>query len=335
MPGTVGIIANPASGKDIRRLVAHASVFNNYEKVSIVRRAMAGLAAAGVDRVLYMPDTFHICTKAAAELDPPFVLEPITDTLRADALDTVRAAAAIEAAGAAAILSLGGDGTNRAIAKGTRNVPIVALSTGTNNVFPSMIEGTVAGLAAGAIAAGAADPAEVAPRCKWIELAVDGIGRDVALIDVVVMTDGFVASRAIWQIDRVREVILTRAIPDAVGMASLGGFVGPVSPEDDWGLHLTLGPGGLRVTAPIAPGLFRPVPIAAVRRLEFGARVAVAGPALFALDGEREFTIRDGEEASLYVTRLGPPVVDAHRCLTAAQEVGFLRSDIAAAVPSD
>ncbi|MDI9377286.1 MAG: ATP-NAD kinase, partial [Synergistota bacterium] len=31
----VGIIANPASGKDIRRLVAHGSVFDNIEKVNI------------------------------------------------------------------------------------------------------------------------------------------------------------------------------------------------------------------------------------------------------------------------------------------------------------
>ena len=36
MGGKVGIIANPASGKDIRRLVAFGSVFDNEEKVSIV-----------------------------------------------------------------------------------------------------------------------------------------------------------------------------------------------------------------------------------------------------------------------------------------------------------
>src|SRR5690349_24031837 len=29
---TIGLIANPASGKDIRRLVAHGSVFDNEEK---------------------------------------------------------------------------------------------------------------------------------------------------------------------------------------------------------------------------------------------------------------------------------------------------------------
>ena len=39
----VGIIANPASGKDIRRLVAHGSVFDNDEKANIVRRVLLGL----------------------------------------------------------------------------------------------------------------------------------------------------------------------------------------------------------------------------------------------------------------------------------------------------
>src|SRR5438477_12399539 len=51
----VGVVANPASGRDIRRLVAGASVFDNAEKGSMVVRLMAGLGAAGVDCVLMMP----------------------------------------------------------------------------------------------------------------------------------------------------------------------------------------------------------------------------------------------------------------------------------------
>ena len=39
----VGIIANPASSKDIRRLVAQGRVVPDWEKVNIVRRAMRGL----------------------------------------------------------------------------------------------------------------------------------------------------------------------------------------------------------------------------------------------------------------------------------------------------
>ncbi len=44
----VGIIANPASGRDIRRLVAYGTVFDNNEKMAIVRRVLLGLEAVGI-----------------------------------------------------------------------------------------------------------------------------------------------------------------------------------------------------------------------------------------------------------------------------------------------
>src|SRR2546421_12585842 len=51
----VGVVANPASGRDIRRLVTGASVFDNAEKGSMVYRLLCGLGATGVDRVVMMP----------------------------------------------------------------------------------------------------------------------------------------------------------------------------------------------------------------------------------------------------------------------------------------
>ena len=53
---SVGIIANPAAGKDIRRLVAQGRFVPNQEKVNILKRILAGLDAAGVERVVMMPD---------------------------------------------------------------------------------------------------------------------------------------------------------------------------------------------------------------------------------------------------------------------------------------
>jgi predicted polyphosphate/ATP-dependent NAD kinase len=47
-----------------------------------------------------------------------------------------------------AIVTLGGDGTNLAVSAACSDVPLVAISTGTNNVFPTMIDGTIAGIAA-------------------------------------------------------------------------------------------------------------------------------------------------------------------------------------------
>jgi predicted polyphosphate/ATP-dependent NAD kinase len=52
----VGIIANPASGRDIRRLVAYGTVFDNNEKTAIVRRVLLGLEAVGITRVAYLPE---------------------------------------------------------------------------------------------------------------------------------------------------------------------------------------------------------------------------------------------------------------------------------------
>ena len=47
----VGIIANPASGKDIRRLVAYASLMSNRDKTDLVRRIILGIQSTGVDEI--------------------------------------------------------------------------------------------------------------------------------------------------------------------------------------------------------------------------------------------------------------------------------------------
>src|SRR5262245_10710556 len=167
----VGIIANPASGRDIRRLVAHGSVFDNDEKVNIVRRVLQGLAAVGVERVWIMPDDFGIGLKALdglrLGLDASLLAMPVTFS----EADSRRAAALMVDAGAGCIVTLGGDGTNRVVARASGDVPLMPISTGTNNVFPTMIEGTIAGLAAGLVARGLADRAvRTAPRLDIVQL---------------------------------------------------------------------------------------------------------------------------------------------------------------------
>ncbi len=42
----VGLIANPASGHDMRRLISGASVFTNTEKVHVVRRLLIRTGSA-------------------------------------------------------------------------------------------------------------------------------------------------------------------------------------------------------------------------------------------------------------------------------------------------
>lgn len=325
MTDAVGIIANPASGKDIRRLVAHASVFGNDEKVKIVCRVLCGLAAAGVRRALVMPDPYRLCGRAAEMAGVDITIEPCPTPRTGGEEDTTAAARVMAEAGAACIVTLGGDGTNRATVRGSSDVPLVAVSTGTNNVFPSMIEGTAAGLAAGALAGGWVTAAEVAPRAKLLRVRGDGVD-DLALIDVAVMTLGFTGARAIWEMERVRRVLLTRASPAAMGMAALGGLFRSLSPEEPCGLDILLGPGGRCVRAPVAPGLIVPVAVARVDELPPERPVCLTGPCLLALDGERGLPLPAGAVVSVTLVRDGPPVVDVERCLRLAAGRGFLRA---------
>ncbi len=52
----VGVVANPLSGRDIRRLVTQASVFPMSEKASMIQRMLTAFGAVGVHRVLLSTD---------------------------------------------------------------------------------------------------------------------------------------------------------------------------------------------------------------------------------------------------------------------------------------
>lgn len=105
---TVGVIANPASGRDIRRLVAHGSVFSNNEKVNIVRRLLLGLDALGVEQVIGMPDCFHIGRRALEGLELRLRYEELEMYVHDSGHDSQRAAGALRERGAGCIVTLGG-----------------------------------------------------------------------------------------------------------------------------------------------------------------------------------------------------------------------------------
>jgi predicted polyphosphate/ATP-dependent NAD kinase len=154
---SVGIIANPMSGRDIRRLVAHASVFPNIEKANMIERILAALGAVGIPDVLMSTDLGGISAAVLRGLTrrprnaPAWPgVEFLSDTKPTDsAEDSVNAARAMSAAGVSVVICLGGDGTARAVASGLGDTPMLALSTGTNNAFPVLREATVAGACGG------------------------------------------------------------------------------------------------------------------------------------------------------------------------------------------
>src|SRR5262249_60417810 len=109
---SVGIIANPRAGKDIRRLVAHGSILDTQEKVYIVRRAILGLEGARVDEVVFFPDPVGIGMKALAGINKPLRLKPrfLEMSVYDEAADSTRAAKLMHEQGVACVIVIGGGG---------------------------------------------------------------------------------------------------------------------------------------------------------------------------------------------------------------------------------
>lgn len=327
----VGIIANPASGKDIRRLVTQAMVVGNRQKTGILRSILFGLDSAGIEDVRIMPDTFGIGQQAIHDLQVQWehvtigasILDmPVTDSQ----IDTTTAACMLVEAGAGCMIVLGGDGTTRAVARVCGETPVLPLSTGTNNVMPQFIDGTIAGMAAGLIAQQEASVwKELCYRSKRIDIYINGQVVDMALVDVGAVAGNFTGSRAIWETSTLRQIAVARASPSSIGLSSIVGLIQPVSIHDEFGIVTKIGQGGLgwKITAPIGPGLVSTIPIEEVRMLAPAQShpIVVERPLVLTLDGERVIRLREGEDAAVVLQTQGPWIVQVERVMEWAAQV--------------
>ena len=215
---TVGIIVNPNAGKDIRRLVTPATHTSDVTKVGIVRRAIVAAAESGATRILLMPDRHRLAERAAAGLDltgfetngaeRECTVEIVDEPLTGSRFDTIAAARRFWKEQVGAVIALGGDGTSRDVALGWPDAPLIAISTGTNNVYPSAIDGTSAGAAAALVASGHVDIDRVGRRSKRVTVRIDDVvfdgdeerhvsRDDLALVDLAFIDAQFVGARAV------------------------------------------------------------------------------------------------------------------------------------------
>jgi len=313
--GTVGIIANPVAGKDIRRLVSSASPVSDMAKIGIIRRAVVGAVEGGAERLLITDDCRALGLRAIDELsldaEVVFLDTPPYDS----AVNSQNAAAIFQQQDVGAVIVLGGDGTHRDVAKGWRTAPVVAVSTGTNNVFPRQVEATIAGQAAGLVASQKPPIHQVADQAKIIDVELDGGATEQALVDVALVDDSFTGSRAVWNGQQLLEMVAAIAERATVGLSSIASRVAPTSRRQPGGVHVIFGDGE-RFRVPIAPGLFSEVDIASWRRLQVNDSVEISGPGVLSFDGERDVVLASGRSARVTVSHDGLWVIDIEKAMS-------------------
>jgi predicted polyphosphate/ATP-dependent NAD kinase len=329
---SIGIIANSASGKDIRRLVAHATVFNNNEKANILERIIISAQELGVDKVIIMPDFYRMGSIVKNRLESSKELKcdiEIADIeLNHDLTDSVNAVKYMEEREVGCVITLGGDGTNRAVAKGVRNVPLITISTGTNNVYPDMIEGTVAGMAAAVVASKRFDLESLRTKDKQIEIYKDGNLIDIALVDAVVTGESFIGAKAVWNYENIKVVVVARSHPASIGFSTIVGMRKIINQDDDFGAYVEVNENGKSVISPVSVAALKnivatePVILKLGEEYEFKANFRGS----IALDGEKEIIFEKGYKYIFKITRNGPYRVDVVNTLEIAQKSGFFAS---------
>lgn len=314
----IGIACNPQSGKDIRRLLTAATTIDDMEKLNILERILLSAAAVGKQQVYLMPDRLGYGRLLLQKRNSPGYpgdlsqLEVYHMARTETQADTIHFAAEMERIGADVLVVMGGDGTSRAAAKGTRKVPMISMSTGTNNVYPELMEGTVAGIAAAVIAGHMVPADQCTAPAKCIEVWKNGEPTDIALIDLVFCRNPFIGSKAIWNYEEIDQVVVTQCSMASIGFSSLVGSVMHVDRQEDLGATAEFTSGRPNTLAPVGAGTVRGVCVRNARRLALGEPLTrtMNYQGTLALDGEREIFFQPGDVITCKVTRNGPLRVD-------------------------
>ena len=252
------------------------------------------------------------------------------------AADSANAARQMRRMDVAAIIVLGGDGTHRVVVAESGNVPIAGISTGTNNAFPETREPTVTGLAVGLAVTGAVPSAAAFADNKRLEVTIND-RHEIALVDVAVVRDRVVGSRAIWKPESFTELFVAFAEPTSIGMSSIVGLLAPVTRSAPYGRRVIFErpeTAPFRLCAPIAPGLMQKVGVQRVETIRLHTPMTPAAPAgSLAFDGEREVTFSHEDEVRIILSDAAFRTIDVSACMAHAATKGrFVEADGALSV---
>lgn len=329
----IGLIVNPAAGHDIRRLTGGASVIDDYAKRCVAECVLDGLTlVSDPPAVELMPDRSGIAEPIVSEAPDSVDIEPINMPIEGSGADTRRASAHLREL-ADVVVVLGGDGTTRDVAMEIGDVPVVSVSTGTNNVVPAPVDGTAAGAAAAVVATGRVRADAVTERHGTVEVVADDVTGEKRLtgLAAVEITDrSFIGTRAVVDPAEMLGGVVSRAHPADIGLGAVAGCIEPLAPADPGGTALRLcdpSETARTVRAILAPGLVAEIGVVEHGRVGWDESVVFEiSDAVVGADGERELEVVDGT-VEVKPTNNGPRLVDVAMALDIAAESGVLSAE--------
>lgn len=324
----IALIVNPFAGTDIRRLVTHATVFDDREKVNIAKRIVLSARKLGVDKFYLMPDVYELSLQLQKELYTLGVTIEIENmSFDGHVQDTIDFVERIQKKHPNCIVALGGDGTSRAVAKTIGDIPLIPVSTGTNNVYPYFIEGTVAGMAAAIVASHKFPIDKLCIRDKRIEIYKNDLFIDIALVDIVISKSRFTGAKAIKDTDEILELIACRCHPATIGFSALAGCNCIVRDLDDFGVILRMNKGNTLINASVAAGVIETINCDDPSLLDLGDvyEYLPEEEGTIALDGEKEIMFSRSDRIAFKITRKGPLRVKINETIELALNNGFFK----------
>ncbi len=313
------------AGRDIRRLVAAASLQSSPEKMLVARRLLSGMAAVGDAEVVMINDYEGFGRYSVQELGDLLPVRLVqAEKEPSNGASTTDWAVRLQDAGARLIIAVGGDGTQRNVAQAGLHIPILPVAGGTNNVACWNGDQTAAGYAAALYVARQDDPLEVGLQAKLIHVQPENGHEDLALIDAALVRQTYTGALAVWHAEDVSRLLLTVADPARPGLSNLGGFLHPLAPCDEAAVHIRLAspplPRSRPIRAVLAPGLIASFFVESFYAGPLDESVRWSSPfgGTIALDGERTVVLRPDELVTLSVRRDGPFILDPQKILSRA-----------------
>jgi hypothetical protein len=329
----LGLVVNPAAGRDIRRLTGGASVTDNYAKRRVAECVLSGLEVVDdPPAVAVMPDRSGISGYLLDEAPKKIEVETLDMQVTQSAEDTQRAGERFREE-ADCIVVLGGDGTTRDLALACGDTPLISVATGTNTVVPTAIDGTVAGAAAALLATGRVSLTETTIDHGMVEAIAEtpnGEKRLRGLATLGVLDVEFVGTRAILDSESIVGGVVSRAAPSEIGLSGIAGALATHPPEEPGGAGFRLSSvekTSQTVRAITVPGVVNRFGVSEWRELEPNEQMRFELPSgVLSVDGERELELQNSS-VEIRPINEGPRLVDIERVFATGATEGVFVED--------